>query len=227
MPCRQLFIGAMASCLDQMAGVARVALRSLLPGARPGDALRQGDTPRRGNASRHGSEPDGEGPPNQLEANGQAAAAVAAAAAEVQGPMQHLAIEMGQARPLLSPVRTRPHRGSSSSLEPAPQQASPLSPLGSAGGTCRRRRSSSMEGAGMRPAGSSPSQLQRWQAGGTRSSSQEAGLQRGLSIAASDVSALSVYAVRRDPTFKVRAGLLLLVGAGCAEGPPRLQAQFT
>jgi len=101
------------------------------------------------------------------------------------------------------PVRTGPHRSSSRSLEPARQQASPLSPLGSAGSACRRRHNSSVERAGPRLAGSSPVQSQRWLAGGTRSSSQEAGLQRSLSNAASDVSALSVYAVRRDPTFKV------------------------
>ena len=104
---------------------------------------------------------------------------------------------------MLPPVRTGPQRNSSSSLDPGPQQASPLSPLGSVGGTCRRRRSSSVEGGGMRPAGGSPVQLQRLQVGGARAS-QEAVLQRSLSTAASDVSALSVYAVRRDPTFKVR-----------------------
>lgn len=177
----------MASCLDQMAGVTRVALRSLLP------------PPQHDDKSQRSGDPGGEELPKQQEAAEQALPPQVAAAAEMQPPSQHLAIEMGQARLTLPPVRTGPQRGSSSSLDPGPQQASPLSPLGSVGGTCRRRRSSSVEGSGMRPAGSSPVHLQRLRVDGVRGVSQEATLQRSLS----DVSARSVYAVRRDPTFKV------------------------
>lgn len=81
----------------------------------------------------------------------------------------------------------------------SPRRAAPLSPLGSGTSSCRRRHSSGE--ASLQPAGSSP----QGQLG------LQGSLERSHSLAASDVSAisahLSVYAMRRQPTYKVMSTL--------------------